>query len=216
MNLIVDTLTGFYARDMGLPSRFWNGSMAGQQTGHFPAHPSPPSRAISVGTDPMIAIPVADNVGPVAMIVGQTPQVRCNERGHGPPSIAIRAADDCDPLYIATPVLPRHHRQRQGAGMRPDHRGVEAAPRGSGAGDTAASRQAAIGRIAGLAATACLSAECGAIRNRRLLWRYAGATPLPSNPAITSARYCRMASRPARASSMGTPRVANWRSRSAT
>ena len=69
----------------------------------------------------MIAIPVADNVGPVAMIVGRTPQVRCNERGHGPPSIAIRAADDCDPLYVAPGIgVARQQHRRIGETERVD------------------------------------------------------------------------------------------------
>ena len=38
---------------------------------------------------------------------------------------------------------------------------MDAAARGAGTGDAVAARQAAIGRIAGFAATACLSAECG-------------------------------------------------------
>src|SRR5208283_3336590 len=98
--LIVDTLTGFYARNQGLPSRFQNGPSGGQKTGRLSARPSLPSGAISVGTAPMIAIPVAANLGSVAMIVGQTPHIPCNDRGHGPPSIAIPAADDCDPLQL--------------------------------------------------------------------------------------------------------------------
>ena len=58
------------------------------------------SRAMSVGTTPMIAIPVAAFMGPRAMIVGQTPQARCNDFGHDPPMIAIPGSDDCDPLYV--------------------------------------------------------------------------------------------------------------------
>jgi len=38
------------------------------------------------------------------MIVGQTPHIPCNDRGHGPPSIAIPAADDCDPLHVTAPL----------------------------------------------------------------------------------------------------------------
>ena len=74
--------------------------LAGQQTGRFPARPGPHSVAISVGTTPMIAIPVAVFMRPVAMIVGPTPQARCNDFGHGRPMIAIRAADDCGSLQI--------------------------------------------------------------------------------------------------------------------
>ena len=64
----------------------------------FVAHPHARTGAISVGTAPMIAIPVAAFMGPVAMIVGQRPQPRCNDRGHGRPMIAIRGADDCGSL----------------------------------------------------------------------------------------------------------------------
>ena len=69
--MTVDTLTGFYARYLGLPSRFRNDTAPGQQTGRLPARPSPPSGAISVGTTPMIAIPVAAVMGSVAVIVGR-------------------------------------------------------------------------------------------------------------------------------------------------
>jgi hypothetical protein len=51
-----------------------------------------------VGTTPMIAIPVAAFMGSVAMIVGQTPQIRCNDFGHDRPMIAIPTADDCGSL----------------------------------------------------------------------------------------------------------------------
>ena len=60
----------------------------------------PPSRAISVGTAPMIAIPLAMFTRPAAVIVGQSLQARCNERGHGPPMIAIPPADDCGSLHV--------------------------------------------------------------------------------------------------------------------
>src|SRR6187549_1121392 len=99
-NLIVDTLTGFYARYSALPSRLRNGPSAGQQTDRFPARPRTPSVAISVGTTPTIAIPVAMNVGPVAMIVGRPPQARCNERAHDLPFVAIQAANDCGSLHL--------------------------------------------------------------------------------------------------------------------
>ncbi len=66
-------------------------------------------------------------------------------------------------MIEAAPALPRHHRQRQGAGMRQDYRGVEAGACSVPSGDPVASRQAAIGRIAGFAATACRSAECGGV-----------------------------------------------------
>jgi len=72
-----------------------------QRTGRFPARPRPPSGAISVGTAPTIAIPVAANLGSVAVIVGPAPQARCNDCGHSPPFIAIRPADDCGSLQLA-------------------------------------------------------------------------------------------------------------------
>lgn len=40
-NVTVDTLTGFYARYSGLPSRFRNGAAPGQQTGHLSARHRP-------------------------------------------------------------------------------------------------------------------------------------------------------------------------------
>src|SRR5271170_2995007 len=49
----------------------------------------------------MIAIPVAAFMGSVAMIVGRTPQLRCNDLGHGLPFIAIRRADDCGSLHLS-------------------------------------------------------------------------------------------------------------------
>jgi hypothetical protein len=99
-NVTVDTLTGFYAQYPGLPSRFRNGSAPGQQTGRLFARPNPPSVAISVGTAPMIAIPVAAFMGSVAMIVGPAPQPCCNHFGHGRPMIAIPPADDCGSLQL--------------------------------------------------------------------------------------------------------------------
>ncbi len=48
----------------------------------------------------MIAIPRAAFMRSVAVIVRQTPPVRCNDREHGPPSIAIRDADDCEPVHL--------------------------------------------------------------------------------------------------------------------
>src|SRR3954452_10316469 len=72
------------------------------------AHPRPPSVAISVGTTPMIAIPVAAFMGSLAMIVGPAPQTCCNHFGHGRPMIAIPTADDCGSLHIlAAPVADR-------------------------------------------------------------------------------------------------------------
>jgi hypothetical protein len=74
--------------------------LEGQQTGRLSAPPGLPSVAISVGTTPMIAIPVAAFMGPVAMIVGPAPQIRCNDFGHGRPMIAIPPADDCGSLHL--------------------------------------------------------------------------------------------------------------------
>ncbi len=59
--------------------------------------------------------------------------------------------------------FPGHHRQRQGTGMRPDYRGVEAGACSVPSGGAVAARQAAIGRIAGFAANACRYAECGGV-----------------------------------------------------
>src|ERR1700723_4169281 len=54
-----------------------------------------------VGTPWMIAISLAVNLGSVAVIVGRSPQARCNHWGHGLSFIAIRAADDCGSLQIS-------------------------------------------------------------------------------------------------------------------
>src|SRR4051794_6024799 len=62
--------------------------------------PSPPSVAMSPGTTPMIAIPVATFMGPVAMFGGSPRQFCCNHLGHGRPMIAIPPADDCGSLQI--------------------------------------------------------------------------------------------------------------------
>src|SRR4051794_30757350 len=103
-NVTVDTLTGFYARYPGLPSRLRSDIAPAKQTGRLPARPrarpGPPSVAISVGTAPMIAIPVAAFMGSLAMIVGPAPQPCCNHFGHGRPMIAIPAADDCGSLQV--------------------------------------------------------------------------------------------------------------------
>ncbi len=48
----------------------------------------------------MIAIPRAAFMRSVAVIVRQTAPVRCNDRERGPPSIAIRDADDCEPVQL--------------------------------------------------------------------------------------------------------------------
>src|SRR3954469_22505685 len=71
------------------------------------AHPRPPSVAISVGTTPMIAIPVAAFMGSVAMIVGPAPQPWCNHFGHGRPMIAIPTADDCGSLHVL--IVPAYN-----------------------------------------------------------------------------------------------------------
>src|SRR3954454_17004527 len=104
----VDTLTEFYARYSGLPSRFRNDTAPGQQTGRLSARPRPPSVAISVGTTPMIAIPVAAFMGSVAMIVGPAPQTWCNHFGLSRPMIAIPTADDCGSLQLSTDIRPGH------------------------------------------------------------------------------------------------------------
>ena len=44
---------------------------------------------------------LAVNLGSVAVIVGRSPQARCNHCAHGLPFIAIRAADDCGSLQLA-------------------------------------------------------------------------------------------------------------------
>src|SRR3954453_2732009 len=99
-NVTVDILTEFYARYSGLRSRFRNDTAPGQQTGRLSARPRPPSVAISVGTTPMIAIPVAAFMGSVAMIVGPAPQTWCNHFGLSRPMIAIPTADDCGSLHV--------------------------------------------------------------------------------------------------------------------
>src|SRR3954454_18855735 len=101
-NVTVDILTEFYARYPGLPSRFRNDTAPGQQTGRLSARPRPPSVAISVGTTPMIAIPVAAFMGSVAMIVGPAPQTWCNHFGLSRPMIAIPTADDCGSLQVTS------------------------------------------------------------------------------------------------------------------
>ena len=56
---------------------------------------------MNVRTRPMIAIPVAINLGSVAMISRRTGIVSCNQRAHDPPMIAIPTADDCRSLHVA-------------------------------------------------------------------------------------------------------------------
>src|SRR3954469_20047077 len=68
--------------------------------------PSPPSVAISVGTTPMIAIPVAAFMSSVAMIVGPAPQTCCNHFGLRRPMIAIPTADDCGSLQLGKVGAP--------------------------------------------------------------------------------------------------------------
>src|SRR3954451_12302272 len=105
-NVTVDILTEFYARYPGLPSRFRNDTAPGQQTGRLSARPRPPSVAISVGTTPMIAIPVAAFMGSVAMIVGPALQTWCNHFGLSRPMIAIPTADDCGSLHLGKVGAP--------------------------------------------------------------------------------------------------------------
>jgi len=97
--LAVDILTEFYARYSGLPSRFRNGPRPGSKpVVSWPAGPLP--GAISVGTRPMIAVPLADFMRSVAASVGSDVQPRCNERGHELPMIAFPCADDCSSLQV--------------------------------------------------------------------------------------------------------------------
>src|SRR3954454_23756696 len=112
-NVTVDILTEFYARYSGLPSRFRNDTAPGQQTGRLSARPRPPSVAISVGTTPMIAIPVAAFMGSVAMIVGPAPQTWCNHFGLSRPMIAIPTADDCGALQIEVERQGRMSQRRK-------------------------------------------------------------------------------------------------------
>jgi hypothetical protein len=55
---------------------------------------------MSVGAGPMIAIWVAINPSPLAMILRPSPQARCNQFAHEPPISAIPTPDDCKPLYV--------------------------------------------------------------------------------------------------------------------
>src|SRR3954462_6031012 len=116
--MTVDTLTEFYARYSGLPSRFRNDTAPGQQTGRLSARPRPPSVAISVGTTPMIAIPVAAFMGSVAMIVGPAPQTWCNHFGLSRPMIAIPTADDCGSLHVHLYRAPTRLRLQRHADRR--------------------------------------------------------------------------------------------------
>ena len=89
------------------PAKSLSKRSGGRAATRLSAPPGLPSVAISVGTTSMIAIPVAAFMGPVAMIVGPAPQIRCNDFGHGRPMIAIPAADDCGSLQVATPLSRR-------------------------------------------------------------------------------------------------------------
>ena len=60
----------------------------------------PVSVAMSVRTNRMIAIPVAINLRPVAMISRLLGISSCNHRAHDPPMIAIPGADDCRSLHV--------------------------------------------------------------------------------------------------------------------
>jgi hypothetical protein len=72
-----------------------------------------PRVAMNVRARPMIAIPVAINLGSVAMISRQCEFLSCNRRAHGLPMIEIPGADDCRPLHIAT-IRPRTTHDRTG------------------------------------------------------------------------------------------------------
>ncbi len=95
-----------YACYPGLPSRFGCALPVGSKpvaswpapAGHLPTQP-----CNQRGRTPMIAIPVAAFMRPVAVIVGQSPQTRCSDLGHGRPMIAIPDADDCRSLYLPKP-----------------------------------------------------------------------------------------------------------------
>jgi hypothetical protein len=50
----------------------------------------------------MIAIPLAINLGSVAMISRRTGIASCNQRAHDPPMIAIPTPDDCRSLQVGS------------------------------------------------------------------------------------------------------------------
>jgi hypothetical protein len=77
----------------------------------------PPSVAMIVGTTPMIAIPGAAFMHPVAMIVGTAPQNCCNDFGYGCPMIAIPAADDCGSLQLSMVIDERRTTQRRSSAI---------------------------------------------------------------------------------------------------
>jgi hypothetical protein len=72
-----------------------------------------------VGTTPMIAIPGAAFMHPVAMIVGTAPQNCCNDFGYGCPMIAIPAADDCGSLQLSMTLTGHSVRSGSMAGHGP-------------------------------------------------------------------------------------------------
>src|SRR5271157_2143080 len=55
---------------------------------------------MSVRTTPMIAIPLAVNLSPFAMIVSRIRNPSCNQFAHAPPMIAIPPPDVCRSLHI--------------------------------------------------------------------------------------------------------------------
>ena len=57
----------------------------------FPGPPPPAVPCNQRGHAPMSAIPVAGFMRPVAMILGPTPQTRCNDLGHEPPRLRSHA-----------------------------------------------------------------------------------------------------------------------------
>ena len=61
-----------------------------------------PPVAMTVRRRPMIAIPVAINLGSAAMISRRSGIVSCNQRAHDPPMIAIPRADDCRSLHVGS------------------------------------------------------------------------------------------------------------------
>jgi hypothetical protein len=70
-------------------------------------------RAISVS-------PVAIIMRPVAMIVGPSRQIPCNDSGRKPPMIAIPDTDDCGSLHVAVEL--RKHTEPANFDLAPEER----------------------------------------------------------------------------------------------
>jgi hypothetical protein len=60
---------------------------------------------MSVRTTPMIAIPLAVNLSPFAMIVSRSRNPSCNQFAHAPPMIAIPPPDVCRSLQVAARII---------------------------------------------------------------------------------------------------------------